>query len=205
MNRIHLCAGALAAATLAAPALAAVTADEAQKLKTTLTPVGAERAGNADGSIPAWSEAGVKPPAGYKSGEPRPDPFPNDKPVLRIGAKDIDAHAARLTEGTKALLRKYPDSYRVDVYPTRRTATLPAWVYENTFRNATSAKTKNDGNAVEGAYGGIPFPIPKTGAEAMWNHRLSYAGSSTTTTYVNYTGTADGKLVVPSKGFNKVQ
>lgn len=184
---------------------AAVSAEEAQKLKNTLTPVGAERAANADGSIPAWSDVDVKPPAGYKSGDRRPDPFASEKPVHKITAKEADAQGTKISEGIKALLKKYPDTFRLDVYPTHRTATLPSWVYENTFRNATSAKTKNGGNAVEGAYGGIPFPIPKTGAEAMWNHKLSYAGSSTTTTYLNYTGTADGKVVVPSKGYNKVQ
>ncbi len=197
--------GVVAAMACAGIAQGAVTDQEAQQLKSTLTPVGAERAGNADGSIPAWSEAGVTPPAGYKSGDARPDPFASEKPVLTITAKDINSNAARLSDGVKALLEKYPDSFRVNVYPTHRTATLPQWVYDNTFRNATSAKTTNGGNSVEGAYGGIPFPIPKTGAEAMWNHRLSYAGSTTTTTYLNYTGTADGKLVIPSRGYNKVQ
>ena len=90
-------------------ALAAVSADEAAKLKTTLTPVGAERAGNKDGSIPAWEGGLAKAPAGYKPGDPRPDPFAADKPTLTITAKNMDAHAARLTEGVKALLKKYPD------------------------------------------------------------------------------------------------
>ncbi|NVD69598.1 DUF1329 domain-containing protein [Duganella sp. BJB1802] len=183
---------------------AGVSAEEAQKLKTTLTPVGAERAGNADGSIPAWNDVAVKVPPGYKSGERRPDPFPGEKPVQTITAKDIDANAARLSEGVKALLRKYPDSFRLEVYPSHRVATLPQWVNDNTFRNATSARTKNGGNAIEGAYGGIPFPIPKTGAEVMWNHLLTYVGPSTTTNYLNYTGTAEGKHVIPSKGLTKI-
>jgi len=189
----------------AGPANAAVSAEEAQKLKTTLTPVGAERAGNADGSIPAWTGTSIKVPAGYKSGDQRPDPFAGEKPVLKITASNADAHNDKLSDGVKALLKKYPDTYRVDVYPTHRTAVLPQWIYDNTFRNATSAKTKNGGNAITGAYGGIPFPIPADGAEAMWNHRLAYTGSTTNTYYVNYTGTTDGKIVLASKGYNKVQ
>ncbi len=39
----------------ASGAHAGVTAQEAARLKTDLTPLGAERAGNKDGSIPAWT------------------------------------------------------------------------------------------------------------------------------------------------------
>ena len=39
---------------LATSVMAAVSAAEADKLGTSLTPMGAEKAGNADGSIPAW-------------------------------------------------------------------------------------------------------------------------------------------------------
>ena len=50
-----------------------VSAEEAAKLKSELTPLGAERAGNKDGSIPAWDGGVVKPPAGWKPGQPRTD------------------------------------------------------------------------------------------------------------------------------------
>ena len=80
---------ALIALTVGGAALAAVSADEAAKLKTTLTPLGAERAGNADGSIPAWDGGYTKVPAGYKPGAPRPDFFAGDKPVQSISAKNM--------------------------------------------------------------------------------------------------------------------
>ena len=44
----------LAGIALGAPAMAAVSAADAAKLGAELTPLGAEKAGNADGSIPAW-------------------------------------------------------------------------------------------------------------------------------------------------------
>ena len=47
--------GALALSLLATSVMAAVSAEEAAKLGTTLTPIGAEKAGNADGSIPEWT------------------------------------------------------------------------------------------------------------------------------------------------------
>ena len=45
----------MALSVLAANVMAAVSPEEAAKLGTSLTPVGAEKAGNADGSIPAWT------------------------------------------------------------------------------------------------------------------------------------------------------
>jgi hypothetical protein len=168
--------------------LAAVSADEAAALKSTLTPMGAEKAGNKDGSIPAWTGGYTTVPAGYKNGDSRPDPFASEKPLY--------------SDGSKAMLKKYPDSYRLDVYPTHRTAAAPQWVYDNTFANATRANLK-DGIWVDGAYGGVPFPIPKTGAEAMWNHKLTWVGEATSYAFNNYVGTPDGKLVLSVRGYNK--
>jgi len=158
-------------------AQAGVTPDESAKLKSELTPLGAEKAGNKDGSIPPWTGGYTKAPAGYKPGGPRPDPFAADKPLYSIRAKNLTQYADKLSDGQQALLKRYPD-YRIDVYPTRRTAAAPQYVYDNSFRNATRARSSADGNSIEGAYGGIPFPIPKTGAEVMWNHQLRWQGES---------------------------
>jgi hypothetical protein len=199
--QFNFTAAALAAtlATAGFSAVAAVSADEAAKLKTTLTPVGAERAANKDGSIPAWDGGMTKAPAGYKAGDPRPDPFAADKPVLTITAKNMDAHAARLTEGVKALLKKYPD-FKLEVYPTRRSAAAPQYVYDNTFRNATKAKAVDGGHGVEGAFGGIPFPIPKDGHEVILNHRLSWTGTTVQAPVRVWVMTSDGKRAMASGG-----
>ena len=186
-------------------AFAAVSAEEAAKLKTVLTPMGAERGANKDGSIPAWDGGDTKVPAGYKSGDPRPDPYASEKPLFSISAKNMGQYDDKLAEGVKGLLKKYPDQFRLDVYPTHRTAAAPQWVYDNTFKNATRAKTKDGGAWIEGAYGGIPFPIPKSGAEAMWNHLLAWVGSSTSIIYQNWVGLPDGRRVLTAKGYNLVQ
>jgi hypothetical protein len=166
---------ALAIATLAAPALAAVSAEEAKQLGTTLTAVGAEKAGNADGTIPAYT-GGIAPPASYEKGSTfRTDPYAAEKPRLVITGKDMGAQADKLTEGTKELLKRYP-TMRVDVYPTHRTVGFPQRVLDNTLKNATGAKTIEDGVALENVLAGYPFPIPKTGSEAIWNHLLRYSG-----------------------------
>ena len=163
------------ATTFAGSALAAVSADEAKQLGTTLTAIGAEKAGNKDGTIPAYS-GGITAPSSYQKGSGfRPDPFADEKPRLTITGKDVGAQADKLTEGTKELLKRYP-SMRLDVYPTHRTVALPQRVIENTAKNATGAKVTDGGVAVENALPGYPFPIPKTGAEVMWNHLLRYSG-----------------------------
>ena len=188
---------ALAAALVAAGSTwAAVGADEAAKLKTELTPLGAEKAGNKDGSIPAWTGGLTTATPGDKAGGRRGDPFKDEKPLFSITAKNAAQYADRLSDGTLALLKKYPDSFRVDVYKTHRTAAAPAWVYDNTAKNATRARLAGD--VVEGAYGGIPFPIPKTGAEVMWNHMLRWRGTAWQLNFTQYQLTADGRAVMTS-------
>jgi len=74
-------------------ASAALSASEQAKLGiegTPLTPMGAIRAGNADGSIPAWNPKPLAPPAGYKAGD-YPDPFASEKPLFTITAKKLHA------------------------------------------------------------------------------------------------------------------
>ena len=197
--RLHRTAAALLAALLGmAAAHAAVTPEEAAKLKTELTPFGAEKAGNKDGSIPAWTGGYSTPIPGDKPGGRRGDPFKDDKPLYSVTAKNVDQHAGKLSDGVKALLKKYPESFRLDVYPTRRTAVAPQWVYDNTAKNALRAKL--DGHKLVGAYGGVPFPIPKSGLEAIWNHKLSWRGSAWEADFNQYQITANGQVVLTTDG-----
>lgn len=201
------CAALAVALAVAMPVGAAVTAEEAARLKSDLTPFGAEKAGNKDRTIPAWDGGYTKSPPGYKSGDRRPDPFANEKPLFSINAKNMDQYADKLTEGVKVLMKKYPN-YRIDVYPTHRTAAAPQWVYDNTLKNATRAKIVEGGAGPqpEGAYGGIPFPIPKTGIEALWNHELRWrAPSQKWEKFHGYMVTADGRHVPVLESTNEQQ
>jgi len=158
------------------PLHAAVTAEEARKLGTTLTLFGAEKAGNKEGTIPEYTGGLTTPPAGFdKAKGIRPDPFASEKPLFSIDAKNMDKYADKLTAGTKALMKAYPD-YRIDVYPTHRTVAYPKSVLDNSVKNATVAKLSDDGLSMSGARGGTPFPIPKTGNEVMFNFQARYQG-----------------------------
>src|ERR1041384_4795187 len=132
----------LAAASLAlcaVPALAKVTPQEAAKLGKELTPIGAEKAANKDGTIPEWSGGLVQKdaPRGY-------NPFTADKPLYTITAANLKQYDKFLTEGYKAIFRTYPD-YKMNVYPTRRSASYPQWFYDATKKNATGVELTDNG------------------------------------------------------------
>ncbi len=160
-----------------APSWSAISPQEAARLGADLTPLGAEQAANADGTIPAWT-GGLKSAAdagfaSYKSGQHHPDPYATDKPLFTITPANMSEYAGKLTEGHKQLLQAYKD-YKMIVYPTHRSAAVPQRIYEATRRIATTANLAPGGNRVTGAIGGIPFPIPKQGVEVFWNHVLRF-------------------------------
>jgi hypothetical protein len=176
---IHRIAAASTAALLFSTALvfAAVTAEEAARLGKDLTPMGAERAGNAAGTIPAWDGGLTKPAAGYKEGGHYPDPYAADKPLYTIDASNMEKYKANLTPGQRALLRRYP-TWKMVVYPTRRSASFPEGHYGETIANATRVQLVEGGNGFTGTRGGVPFPIPKSGLEVIWNHLARYRGDT---------------------------
>jgi hypothetical protein len=164
-------------AAFAAPAAAELSAADVAKLGTTLTPVGAEKAGNAAGTIPAWDGGVTRVVAGYRPGQHYPDPFASDRPQFTIDAASADKYKANITAGAYAMLKKYPN-YKMVVYPTRRSASFPTCHYDETRQCAAVAKLAPGGNGVTGCTGGIPFPIPKDGNEAIWNTLLRYRGDT---------------------------
>ena len=83
----------IAGLAIGAPAMAAVSAAEAAKLGAELTPLGAVKAGNADGSIPAW-EGGLTSAAqagfpNYRPGQHHPDPYASDKPLYTVTSANM--------------------------------------------------------------------------------------------------------------------
>ena len=174
---LRLAAAAVAWAFAATGAAAAISADEIARLGRDLTPLGAVRAGGADGAIPAWKGGILAPPAGYKPGDHHPDPYADDEPLFVITAANLEKHRDRVSAGHRKMLELYP-TFRMPIYPTRRSASAPQRIYDATRRIAATAKLAAEGNGVTGAVIGIPFPIPKNGAEVIWNHLLRYRGEA---------------------------
>lgn len=159
------------------PVLAKVTPDEAATLRSTLTPLGGERAGNAAGTIPEWRGGLTAPPSCHVGGARYCDPFANDKPYATITADKIEEWRERLSAGQIEMLLRHRDSYRIHLYPTRRSFANPAAVYEAALRNAQSAVMAPTGLSVRDASVAVPFPLTQGGTEAIWNHRLRYRGT----------------------------
>lgn len=200
ISRMTHLAAAVALLGLATMTCAAVTPQEAEQLKTTLTPMGAERAGNKEGTIPAWigGNTSVPPDAAYKAGDRRLDPFAADKVLFSITAENMEKYADKLSDGSKALLKKYK-TFRIDVYPTRRTAVAPQWFYDKTFKNATTTELLAGGMAIdEAGAGGVPFPIPKNADEVRWNSEVRWRGESIIARQKIWTVTPTGQQVLAS-------
>ena len=195
MKVFHSAAVVGLAFALAAPAYAAVSSEEAAKLGgSELTSVGAERAGNADGSIPAW-QADWTGPAMPEKGGLYPDPFAGEKPLYTINQENMGQYAEVLSEGTQELIRRWGD-YRVDVYESHRVVDFPEWLKQATIANATRVQNTEDGASLEGAMGGYPYPIPKTGAEAIWNHNLRYYGPPYQARFTGWMVDSTGNLIM---------
>lgn len=178
MHRFHSLVAGLGLAALTSLCLAAspgpgLDAGNGQRL----TPLGAQEQGNADGSIPAWTGGLTQAPQGYREGDAYLDPFATDQPLFTIDSKNAEQYREHLSQGQLALFKAYPDTFRMPVYPTRRSGAAPQWVYDNIRRNAFNAKLGEGGASVSHAYGGVPFPIPQSGLEAVWNHILKFNGT----------------------------
>ncbi|SDH70813.1 DUF1329 domain-containing protein [Pseudomonas panipatensis] len=178
-------------------ALAAVSAVEAEKLGRELTCIGAEKAGNADGSIPAYSGAWLGTPPGLHFagvGTRHPDPYASEKPLYTITAQNMAQYEARLSDGQKALLHKYPSSFAIPVYPTHRDFRYDDYRCDITRKNAVSAELE-DGNMGERALrGGTPFPIPKNGDELLRNILLPAYAAEEDAVYDQAVVYQDGKI-----------
>ncbi len=160
---------------LPAAAVARVSEDQAAQLDATLTPVGAERAGNAEGTIPPWTGGQTAVPECFQGeGMRYCDPYPEDQPRFTVTAENLLQYEQWLTTGQIALLRKHADTYNMPVYGTRRSFANPDFVYAATRANALTAELRNNGEALAGAVTGIPFPVPANGHEVIWNHKTRY-------------------------------
>lgn len=163
---------------LPAGALAKVTAGDAAKLGGELTPMGGEKAGNSDGSIPSWDGGITTPPAGFKEGDFHLDPYSGDAPTVTITSANLAQHREMLSPGQIAMFERYPESWSMKVYPTHRSASYPQRVYDAVKANATTAELTGGGTGVADCGVGVPFPVPQSGVEVVWNHLLRYRGET---------------------------
>lgn len=187
--------GALMAAIYCPLVFSAVSAEKASELGSQLTPAGAEKAGDAGLGIPEW-DGGLPKNTGAVDGKGfLADPFAGEKPLFVITAATVDQYKDHLTPGQLALFKRYPETYKMPVYPTHRTVNFPSEWLEMTRSNATKVKLVEGGNGLENYAGGIPFPIPESGQEVIWNHLTTYRGHGFSRYVVQATPQQNGSFV----------
>ncbi len=177
-----------------AVSLAAVSAQDAAALGQALTPVGAEQAGNADGTIPPWTggldkNAGTVDASGFMT-----NPYAGDKPLFTITAANVEQYRDKLSAGQVALFKRYPDTFRMAVYPTHRSAAFPETWLQHTRQNAQKVTLSSDTSQIENYQMGVPFPLAKSGLEAIWNHLARYIGGTIQRSNITAAPQANGQF-----------
>jgi hypothetical protein len=161
---------------------AIVSEESAQKLGRSLTPFGSIASGNKNKTIPPWTGGIQTFPSGYEgAGQHHVDPFASDEIKFSIDKSNYQSFEGYLTLGQNALFKAYSQTFAMNIYPTRRSHSMPAWVLENTYTNALTSSLTRDGTGIENAYGGIPFPIlhgenSEKALQIMWNHLTRWRG-----------------------------
>ncbi|WP_304639035.1 DUF1329 domain-containing protein [Pseudomonas sp.] len=190
-----LMTSAVLAFALAAGAVQAATDQQIAELGKSLTPIGAERAGNAAGTIPEWT-GGIGPEAGSVVNGFLTNPFPEDKPLFVITAANYEQYRDNLAPGQIAMFQRYPESFRMPVYQTRRSASMPDSIYEAAAYNARNSRLVQGGNGVTGYRSANAFPIPSSGLEVIWNHITRFRGGSMQRVVVQATPQVNGNFSI---------
>lgn len=177
-NKLRFSIGLLAFVLVSHSVYAKVGNDEAAKLGKELTPMGSEKAGNADGSIPPWTGGITEKPACFDGSTFLCNPYAEDKPQFVITAENKEQYKDRLPAGLLAMLKRYPATFKIPVYQTRRSASYPDNIYGIMLKNATNTELLEGGNGLKNYQPfGVPFPIPKEPLELVWNHMVRYRGN----------------------------
>ncbi|MCQ4297831.1 DUF1329 domain-containing protein [Pseudomonas stutzeri] len=187
----------LAFSLLASSVMAAVSPEEAAKLGTSLTPLGAEKAGNADGSIPEWT-GGLKTDAAPLKNGHLTNPFKDEQPKFVITAQNAEQYKDKLTAGQMAMFKRYPETYKIRVFPTHRSVAVPDEIYEAAKKSAVNTELVEGGNGIanftDSRY--YAFPIPKNGLEVVWNHITRYRGGNVRRNIVQATPQTNGSYTM---------
>lgn len=190
MKKMMFSAGIIALSLLSVSVQAAVTPEEAARLGTDLTPLGAERAGNASGTIPAW-DGGLSRP-GEDTNRPQ-DPFADEQPLFTITRANLDQYRDQLSPGQIAMFERY-DTWAMPVYKTHRTAAYPQDLYGVVAENAVNTTLVEGGSGLNNFTNVIPFPIPSSGIEVIWNHLTRYRGGAVERTIGQFPVQANGSF-----------
>ena len=201
----RLLAAALRARACGAPAHAAVTADEAKALGTTLT-ADRRREGRQQGRHDPRVHRRPDHAAGGLQGRRRHParPVRRREAALRDRRQEHGAARRPADRGREGAAAEAYPTFRIDVYPTHRTVAFPKFVADNTREERDAGEDAPTTAArCEGAHAGFPFPIPKNGYEAMWNHLVRFNGQAYEAKYRNLNVDASGRADAGHRGHER--
>jgi len=159
-----------------------------------ITILGAEPGPNQTGEIPAYTGSdGLSCPAGFQKGQYLPNPYPDEKPLFRIDHTNMQQYKHRLSPGQMERLKRHPKFY-MNVYPTHRNVEFCPEFYAATEKN-TELAYLDDKGALKEFCGGVAFPSPKNGLEAIWNIRRMYVGDDAINNTCNRVVSPSGRIV----------
>ena len=149
-----------------------------------LTAFGSEAAGNAAGTIPAYTGGMATVPAGFTWDSTKtlpPDFFASDAMLYEVNQSNVSQYAHLLSEGIQALIAK---GFTCPVYPSHRTMCYPDFVLKAMANNVGKATLIDNGRGgFSGVLGSIPFPLINTsddplkvGGQLIWNHLIHWQG-----------------------------
>jgi hypothetical protein len=156
--------------------------------------IGAEKAGNADRTIPSW-DGGHTSMTGSQPGGPYADPYSNDGIRLTITSANADLHRTKLTNGQYDMFKRY-STFKMNVYPSHRSTPLAKCIVSETLANKGKAKITSNGQGIAGSAGGVPFPGTKEGEEMVWNALTRYRGDTYSAKWAQAAVNTDGKLSI---------
>jgi len=168
------------------------------KAENLLTPIGAEKRGNLDGSIPEWTGGLVDIPKAYNKKKPDilPNPFAKEQPSYKITHTNIQTYRHLLSDGHATLLAENPESYVINVYPTHRSAGYPESIYQATTDNKDNVRLNIGGSGLANYQNGVPFKQAKSALEVIWNHVTRYRGKSIRRKAASATVQEDGRYTL---------
>jgi hypothetical protein len=102
------------------------------------------------------------------------NPFIEDKIQFEINSSNYENYLTQLTDGQIKMFQSYPDTFVMNIYPSRRSCAVPQEVLD--LSKSGNANMIADGEGVDGIVGSIPFPNASEPLHHVWNHILRYRG-----------------------------
>lgn len=163
-----------------------------------LTPIGAERGASPDGRIPAWQGGLTSAQQRLERNGTPVDPYAGERPLYEITAQNYQHYEGQLTAGQIALLKRFPQTMKLPVYPTHRSVPISAPLAASAARNAAHAQLADQGNGLRGFTGAVAFPVPHNGLEVIWNHLTRNRNASYSLVSDSVTPVGNGRFTLMS-------